>query len=574
MNSDDNEKARETAERDGTPSHVGAAGEREGITETRSLPPHAPVVSLPAEVSEAFLRTLLEVVPDALVIIDQAGRIALVNSRAETLFGYPRSELEGLQLEVLLPEGLHAAHVLHRERYVASPHTRPMGVGLSLYGRRKDGTEFPVDISLSPLLLDDELHVLGAVRDITARRGLEERERAARESAEARLALLQLILNELPTSVYFVQGEEARLVLANRAAVTLWGTEWPTGQPMLDFLTTYHIRLFDTNGQALPPAAFATLRALHEGKTVFQHQEVIRHEDGTSLPVLVNAVSLDQHLLAGLESGEGTRQISSAGPAALVVLQDVTPLKEAEQLKDQFIGLVVHELRNPLAALKGFATMLLRHSEGSKGTALTSWQREALTEIDVATDRLNRLTEDLLDVVRLQAGRLVVYRESIDLVDITRHVIEQMGQRSDRHQLTLSTSLSHLQAQVDAGRIEQVLANLLINAIKYSPAGGSVEVTLQLLPGEQEALISIRDQGIGIPQAEQAHLFGRFVRATNSQVHGISGTGLGLYLCRELVKQHGGDIWFESTEGAGSTFFLRLPLSQSISAPPGEDPQI
>ena len=562
MNSDDNEKAR-------------AAAEREGITDTRSLPPlHAPVVPLPAEVSEAFLRTLLEVVPDALVIIDQAGRIALGNNQAEGLFGYPRSELEGLPLEDLLPERFHAVHMLHREGYVASPRTRPMGVGLSLYGRRKDGTEFPVDISLSPLLLDDELHVLGAVRDISARRGLEERERAARESAEARLALLQLILDELPTSVYFVQGEEARLVLANRAAVTLWGTEWPTGQPMLDFLTTYHIRLFDTNGQALPPAAFATLRALHEGKTVFQHQEVIRHEDGTSLPVLVNAVSLDQHLLAGLESGGGNRQISSAEPAALVVLQDVTPLKEAEQLKDQFIGLVVHELRNPLAALKGFATMLLRHSEGSKGTALTSWQREALTEIDVATDRLNRLTEDLLDVVRLQAGRLVLSRESIDLVDITRRVIEQMGQRSDRHQLTLSTSFSHLQAQVDAGRIEQVLANLLINAIKYSPAGGSVEVTLQLLPGGQEALISIRDQGIGIPQAEQAHLFGRFVRASNSQAHGISGTGLGLYLCRELVKQHGGDIWFESTEGAGSTFFLRLPLSQSISAPPGEDPQI
>jgi len=562
MNSDDNEKAREAAE-------------REGITDTRSLPPpHAPVVSLPAEVREAFLWTLLEVVPDALVIIDSAGRIALGNSQAEGLFGYPRSELEGLPLEVLLPERFHAAHMLHREGYVASPRTRPMGVGLSLYGRRKDGTEFPVDVSLSPLLLDDELHVLGAVRDISARRGLEERERDARETAEARLALLQLILDELPTSVYFVQGEEARLVLANRAAVTLWGTEWPTGQPMLDFLTTYHIRLFDTNGQALPPAAFATLRALHEGKTVFQHQEVIRHEDGTSLPVLVNAVSLDQHLLAGLESGGGNRQISSAEPAALVVLQDVTPLKEAEQLKDQFIGLVVHELRNPLAALKGFATMLLRHSEGSKGTALTSWQREALTEIDVATDRLNRLTEDLLDVVRLQAGRLVLSRESIDLVDITRRVIEQMGQRSDRHQLTLSTSFSHLQAQVDAGRIEQVLANLLINAIKYSPAGGSVEVTLQLLPGGQEALISIRDQGIGIPQAEQAHLFGRFVRASNSQAHGISGTGLGLYLCRELVKQHGGDIWFESAEGAGSTFFLRLPLSQSISAPPGEDPQI
>ena len=194
-------------------------------------------------------------------------------------------------------------------------------------------------------------------------------------------------------------------------------------------------------------------------------------------------------------------------------------------------------------------------------------------EIDLAADRLNRLTEDLLDVVRLQAGRLVLHRESIDLVHTIRRVLAQLGQSSNRHQLTLSTSLSHLVAHVDRGRIEQVLVNLLNNAIKYSPAGGPVEVTLQVGAGGREALISIRDRGIGIPQAEQANLFGRFVRASNGESHGISGTGLGLYLCRELVSRHGGDIWFESTEGAGSTFFLRLPLSQSATAP-GVSPHI
>ena len=554
--------------KDNPKQEQGAGNEGEWSSPARAHPaPEAPGISLRGERSWENLITMLEVLPDALVLVDSAGRIRRVNSQTEELFGYTSTELEGLPLEVLLPERFRTAHMLDRERYHTSPRSRPMGAGLELYGQRKDGSEFPVDISLSPLLYDGALHVLGAVRDITTRQHLEAREHLASEAAEARLALLQLVLDELPTCVYFVTGSEARLVLANRAAGTLWGTEWPTGQPMLDFLNKHHIRLFDTNGQALPPAAFATLRALHEGQTVFQHQEIIHHADGTSLPVLVNAVALDQRLLAGLESGAGNLPISSAEPAALVVLQDVTPLKEAEQLKDRFIGLVAHELRNPLAALKGFAQTLLRHSHGDKGTALTSWQRESLTEIDVATDRLNRLTNDLLDVVRLQAGRLELHRDSIDLVETTRHVIAQMEQSSDRHQFTLDTSLSQVQAQVDRGRIEQVLMNLLTNAIKYSPDGGSVEVTLQVAPGQQEALISIRDQGIGIPEAEQIQLFGRFVRASNGQAQGISGTGLGLYLCRELVSQHEGDIWFESTEGAGTTFFIRLPLSPGASTP-------
>ncbi|MGZ3646156.1 MAG: ATP-binding protein [Ktedonobacteraceae bacterium] len=553
---------------DGRQQDQGADDEYEEGFFDYSLPvSEGPHVSLQGKGSWVKLLMLLEVSPDALVMVDSAGRIASVNSQAQVLFGYTYSELEGKMLESLLPERFWAAHVLHREQYATSPRTRPMGAGLELYGRRKDGSEFPVDISLSPLLFDGALHVLAAIRDITARRRLEARERAARETAEARLVLLQLVLDELPTCVYFVSGSQARLVLANRAAVALWGSEWPTGQPMLDFLATHHIHLLDTNGQALPPAAFATLRALQEGQAVFHHQEIIRHADGTNLPVLVHAVALDQRLLAGLEASENALHLSAAEPAALVVIQDVTPLKEAEHLKDRFIGLVAHELRNPLAALKGFAQTLMRNSQGDKGTTLAPWQQEALTEIDLAANRLTRLTEDLLDVVRLQAGKLVLHRDSIDLVEMTRHVIAQMEPNSGRHQFTLSTSLSHLQAEVDTGRIEQVLVNLLTNAIKYSPEGGEIKVNLQVPPGGQTALISIQDYGIGIPQAEQTQLFGQFVRASNAESHGISGTGLGLYLCRELVSQHGGDIWFESTEGVGSTFFLRLPLSPGVPTP-------
>ncbi|HEU5376473.1 MAG TPA: ATP-binding protein [Ktedonobacteraceae bacterium] len=530
----------------------------------QSCPLHeATLISLSGEENWKDLLIWLDIAPDALVLVDRAGCIARVNSQAEALFGYTHSELEGQTLEVLLPERFRAVHLLHREHFAASPRTRPMGASLELYGKRKDGSEFPTDISLRPLLFDGKLYVLGAIRDLSERKALETREHAAREAAEARLALLQHILDELPTGVSLVQGEEARLILSNRTAAALWGAEWLPGQPALDFLAASHIHLCDPSGQALPPPTFVLLRALREGTTIHQQQEIICRADGTNLPVLVNAVTLSASLLAGLLVEGESHDIADLEPAALVVHQDITPLKEVEHLKDHFLGFAAHELRTPLAVLKGFVTMLLTRTEHF-GSVLADWQREALVEIEQATGHLDRLAEELIEVARLQAGRLILHRECLDLVSFCQRIVTQMKQSTDgqRHQLRFSTfppTLPHLMAEIDGERIEQVLTNILTNAIKYSPAGGQIEVMLQQRPERQEALIRIRDQGIGIPQAEQALLFGRFVRASNGKTYGISGTGLGLYLCRELVEQHGGHIWFESTEGAGSTFFLCLP---------------
>jgi PAS domain S-box-containing protein len=633
---------------------------------------------------------LMGISPDALVIVDHAGTIVMVNEEAAALFGYSPEELRQQQLEMLLPTHLHEVHTAHREQYFALPRTRAMGAGLQLFGQRKDGTEIPVDISLRPVLLEDEPVTIAAIRDmseqrraerermqqaeqirlqaelielahdailirdslsrvifwntgaeelygwssqealghithsllkthfpgsraeveaslemhgswegelthtcrdgrvvmvesrqmllpdgqgqrtaileinrdITERRRLEQVMQAAHAQAAARLDFFQQIIDELPSSIYLVYGPQARLLLANRAAASVWGAQWDIDQPMLEFLANNEIEIFDAQGRPLVSKQFATLRAVQRGEKIVHHQETIRRPNGSHLPVQVNAVPLDssQWMNLAREEAEPTPQYTPQEPLALVVHQDVSTLKEAEYLKDEFIGVAAHELRNPLAVLKGFAEMLVYQTRRGKGPRLADWQREAVEEIDEATSRLDKLTEDLLDVTRLQAGRLTLSRLPGDLVALVRRMITQRQLTTKQHVLSFETEHAFLVVEMDRERIEQVLTNVLSNAIKYSPQGGPIKLSLREEVEPHVALLSVRDRGIGIPAEQQARIFGRFVRAENARSSEITGTGLGLHLSRELVERHGGYLWFESTEGKGSTFFMTLPL--------------
>lgn len=651
-----------------------------------SLPPSFSLL----HITSRELIQQMSISPDALVIVDHVGTIVMVNDMAAALFGYSPEELHDRRLEVLLPEHLHEVHIAHREQYFTMPRTRAMGAGLQLFGQRKDGTEIPVDISLRPVLLEDEPVVIGAIRDmseqrraerermqqaeqirlqaelielahdailicdsvsrvifwntgaeelygwssqealghithsllkthfpgsraeveaylekhgswegelthtcrdgrvvivesrqmlindvqgqrtaimeinrdITERRHLEQAMQAVHAQAVARLDFLQQIIDELPSSIYLVYGPNARLLLANRSATNVWGAQWDIDQPMLEFLANNDIEIFDAQGRPLVSKHFATLRAVREGEKILHHQETIRRPNGSHLPVQVNAVPLDSPQWRNLsrEEAESTSQHIPQEPLALVVHQDVSAIKEAEYLKDEFIGVAAHELRNPLAVLKGFAEMLVYQTRRGKGPHLADWQREAVEEIDEATSRLDKLTEDLLDVTRLQAGRLALSRAPTDLVALVRRMLTHRQMTTKQHVLSLETEHAFLVAEIDRERIEQVLTNLVSNAIKYSPRGGPIKLLLREEVEPHVALLSVRDRGIGIPTEQQARIFGRFVRAENARSSEITGTGLGLYLSRELVERHGGRLWFESMEGEGSTFFMTLPL--------------
>jgi PAS domain S-box-containing protein len=234
--------------------------------------------------------------------------------------------------------------------------------------------------------------------------------------------------------------------------------------------------------------------------------------------------------------------------------------RETTQRMDEFLGILAHELRTPLANLRGFTQTLLIQTAQGKGPQLAAWQKKAFAGLDLAAARLSQLTDDLLDMARLQAGVLELHPEPADLVPLVQRVVTQLQLTTERHTIILVPSVERLVLSIDPRRMEQVFSNLVSNAIKYSPEGGPIEVTIAEDSERQEALLSVRDHGIGIPSQQQAQIFQRSVQADNTRAYGIEGTGLGLYLCRALVERHGGRIWCESVEGQGSTFFIALPV--------------
>jgi PAS domain S-box-containing protein len=506
---------------------------------------------------------LIDLAHDTILVRDPQSRILSWNRGAEELYGWTAQEAVGQVSHSLL----QTRFPLPREAIETLLEQERQWEGELVHTRRDSAR---VTVASRQVLVRDEMGkpraILEINRDITQQRRLELLERQVHAEMQARLTLLQRILDELPSSVYLVRGHDARLVLANRATTAVWGASWLPGQPMDAFLTMNGIRIFGMDGRLLVLEQLATQRAVRQGETVRHHQEIIRHPDGTTLPMLVNAVALEASHLLNAPSVPGAEDPCGEGElAALIVQQDVSALKETERLKDEFLSVAAHELHTPLAVLKGFADMLLLQTSRGNGPHLADWQVEALEDIDLAVQRLDTLTDDLLDVARLQAGRFILHRGQTDLVKLTRRVVAQRQLTTERHTLSFHPAMEQVIVHSDAGRIEQVLANLLSNAIKYSPDGGPIKVTMHQEAGTHEVLLSIQDHGIGIPVHEQARLFGRFARAENASTQGIGGTGLGLYLCRELVEWHGGRIWFTSTEGMGTTFFIALPLASDAA---------
>lgn len=241
-------------------------------------------------------------------------------------------------------------------------------------------------------------------------------------------------------------------------------------------------------------------------------------------------------------------------------LQADQVLKLATELEDQFIAVASHELKTPMTAISGHAQLLLRRlSRVQEFSSEMELIRTSIESIDGQTRRLNALVNELLDLSSLRAGKIDLYMEACDLVDICRQVVEQESTRTD-HSIVLIAASTRIILPADCIRMKQVALNLVTNALQYSLPQSRVEVQVSQIANA--ALIEVRDFGPGIPEDQRAYVFGPFYRAPYLQASPKSGLGLGLTICKEIVERHGGRIWCESEENIGSSFFVELPLLQ------------
>ena len=342
-------------------------------------------------------------------------------------------------------------------------------------------------------------------------------------------------LYEEAPNAYLSCGVDGLIKRANRSAAELLGYEEAEleGKPISDLYA-------DTpDGRAKARQVFRKFLA---GEEVRDEEMEMRRADGGRLWVNLSVRPI--------------RDKQGNVVASRSEIVDITEHRKLDQLKDDFIGLVSHELRSPLTVIMGAINTVL-----SEGEHLSREEtRQLLKDAALESETLSHLLGNLLELSRVQAERLVLHAEAIDVEKVIQDAIDEVKRQTAAHSFAVSAPGKLPPVHADPLRLERILYNLLENAVKYSPRGGEVKVSVKL-DGEQ-LVIGVSDRGVGISADDQAKLFAPFQRLEESRPGGARGVGLGLLVCQRLVEAHGGRIWVESEPGRGSTFFFTLPLNQ------------
>jgi PAS domain S-box-containing protein len=538
-----------------------------------------------ARASEAKFAGILEIAAEGIITIDERQSIVHFNHAAEEIFGYTELEILGKPLEMLLPSAHSRDHRSHVASFAAgSASARRMGGRRAINGRRKDGTEFPADASISKLETPSGWIFTAVLRDITERRRLEDRNLAL---ATAGVLLAQapeyddvlVVAAQLPVpsvgvwSVLDVveeteSNEPVFARIASRhpdpavdAALRVWERDpldVDSPEVAVDVLRTREARLVASVSDDWLEAHVATPRHVELARRVGMHSLII-------VPLVVH-----DRVFGVWTIGSSAEHAFDASDVALATdlaertaqaIENARLLRHARRAtaaRDQVLSVVSHDLRNPVSAVSMFARRLVDSSSDEETRTIGQ-------HILTAVDWMHRLMQDLLDVASIEAGRLSIELEPQAPHQIIESVVEIFADRAASQRVNLRTDVLANAAWVsaDASRITQVLGNLVSNALRFTPIDGAVTVGART--DGAGMTFWVQDTGCGIPASELPRVFDRFWHARRGRA--ARGTGLGLAIAQGIVHAHGGQISVDSVIDEGSTFSFNIPLAGPSGVP-------